>query len=88
MGEKSTLLPSTYPSLYPINIYLVPVKVLVAQSCLNVCDPMDYNLPGSSIHGILQGRILEWVSVSFSRGPSQPRDQAWASHVAHRFFTV
>ena len=39
----------------------------VAQSCLTLCDPMNYSLPGSSIHGIFQARILEWVSISFSR---------------------
>ena len=39
------------------------VKVLVAQSCLTLCDPMDYSLPGSSVHGILQVRILEWVVI-------------------------
>ena len=38
----------------------------VAQSCLTLCNPMDYSLPGSSIHGILQARILEWVAISFS----------------------
>ena len=42
--------------------------VLVAQSCLTVCNPMDCSPPGSSVHGILQARILEWVAVSFSRG--------------------
>ena len=40
----------------------------VAQSCPTLCDPMDYSLPGSSIHGILQARVLEWVAISFSRG--------------------
>ena len=44
----------------------------VAQLCLTLCDPMDCNPPGSSIHGILQARILEWVAVSSSRGSSQP----------------
>ena len=43
------------------------VRVLVIQSCLTFCDPMDSNLPGSSIPGILQARILEWVAISFSR---------------------
>ena len=38
---------------------------LVAQSCPTLCDPMDYSLPGSSIHGILQERMLEWVAISF-----------------------
>ena len=45
------------------------VKVKVAQSCLTLCDPMDY-----TVHGILQARILEWVAFPFSRGSSQPRD--------------
>ena len=44
------------------------------QSCLSLCDPMDYSPPGSSIYGILQARILEWVAMSSSRGSSPPRD--------------
>ena len=51
------------------------VSVLVAQSCLTLCNPMDCSLPGSSVHGILQARILEWVAMPFSTGSSQPRDQ-------------
>ena len=43
----------------------------VAQSCPSLCDPVDCSPPGSSVHGILQARILEWVAISFSRGPSQ-----------------
>ena len=50
------------------------VKVLVARSYLILCDPMHCSLPGSSVHGILQAWILEWVAVSFSRGSSEPRD--------------
>ena len=46
----------------------------VAQSYLTLCDPMNYSLSGSSVHGILQARILEWVAMPFSRGSSQPRD--------------
>ena len=46
----------------------------VAQSCLTLCDPVDCSLPGSSVHGIVQARILEWVTISFSRGSSQPRE--------------
>ena len=46
----------------------------VAQLCPTLCNPVDCNLPGSSIHGILQTRILEWVAISFSRGSSQFRD--------------
>ena len=54
----------------------------VAQPCPTLCDPMDCSLPGSSVHGIFQARILEWVAVSFSRGSSQPRDQTHASYVS------
>ena len=50
------------------------VKVLVTQSCPTLCDPMDCSLPGSSVPGIFQARILEWVALPFSRGSSQPRD--------------
>ena len=46
----------------------------VTQLCPNLCNPMDCSLPGSSVHGILQARILEWVAISSSRGSSQPRD--------------
>ena len=53
------------------------IKVLAAQSCLTLCDPMDYSLLVSSVHGFLQARTLEWVSMSFSRGSSQLRDRTW-----------
>ena len=62
--------------------------MLVAQSCLILCDPVDYNLSGSFVHGILQAWILEWVAISFSRGSSQPRDQIPVSWTAGRFFTI
>ena len=52
---------------------------LVAKSCPTLRDPMDYSLPGSSVHGISQARILEWVAISFSRGSSQPRDRTHVS---------
>ena len=60
----------------------------VAQSCPTLCDPMDCSLPHSSVHGIFQAIVLEWVASSFSRGSSQPRDQSQVSHVAGRFFTT
>ena len=47
----------------------------VAKSCPTFCDPMDCSPPGSSLHGISQARILEWVAISFCRGSSRPRDQ-------------
>ena len=56
--------------------------VLSLQSCLTLCALTDYSLPGSSVHGILQTRILEWVAISFSKGSSQPRDQTWVSLIA------
>ena len=62
--------------------------VLVAQLCLTLCDPVDCSPPGSSVRGILQARILEWVAISFSRESSQPRDRTRVSHIAGRFFTI
>ena len=53
-----------------------------AQLCPTFCDPMDCSPPGSSVHGIFQARILEWVSISFSRGFSWPRDQTCVSCVS------
>ena len=47
------------------------------QSCLILCNPMDCSLPGSSVHGILQKRIMEWVVIPFSRGSSQPTWSSW-----------
>ena len=64
----------------------VCVCVLVAQSFQTLCDPMDCNPPGSSVQGILQARILEWVAIPLSRGYSWPRDQIWISHTTDRFF--
>ena len=57
---------------------------MCAQSCSTLCDPMDCSLPGSSVHGILQARILEWVVMHFSRGSSQPRDQTFHSCIGRR----
>ena len=64
------------------------MKVLVAQECLTLRDPVDYSPPGSSVLGILLPRILEWVAMPFPRGSSRPRDQTQVSCIAGRFFTV
>ena len=64
------------------------VKVLVAQSCPTLCDPMNCSPSGSYVHGILQARILEWVAMPFSRGSSWPRNQTRVSCISGRFFTV
>ena len=60
----------------------------VAQSCPTLCHPMDCSPPGSSVHGILQARVLEWVAISFSRGSSQPRDWTQVSSIAGRCFNL
>ena len=60
----------------------------VAQSCLTLCDPMDCSLPGFPVHGIFQARIPEWVSISFSRRSSRPRDWTQVSCVVGRQFTI
>ena len=56
-----------------LDSWCLSVCVIVAQSCPTLCDPMDCSLPCFSVHGILQVRILEWVTLSSSRGFSQPR---------------
>ena len=60
----------------------------VAQSYPTLCDPMDCSLSGSSIHGIFQARVLEWIAISFSRGSSGPRDRTQVSHIAGRRFNL
>ena len=60
----------------------------VAQSCPTLCNPMDCSPPASSVHGILQARILEWVAISFSRGSSRPRDRTQVSRIAGRHFNL
>ena len=54
--------------------FVIKVKVK-SLSRVRLCDPVDCSPPGSSIHGILQARLLEWVAISFSRGSSLPRDE-------------
>ena len=63
-------------------IYLYMCMCLVAQSCLTLCDPLDSSLSGSSVHGIFQTRILEWVAISSSRGSSRPKDRTLVSSVS------
>ena len=63
-------------------------SVLAAQSCLTLCNPTDCSPPGSSVHGILQARILEWVAISFSTVSFWSRDRTQVFWIAGRFFTV
>ena len=65
-----------------IGVFKEVKEVKVTQSCLTVCNPMDYE-----VHGILQAKILEWIAFPFSRRSSQPRHRTEVSHIAGRFFT-
>ena len=69
-------------------LFINTMKVEVSQSCLTLCNPMDCSPPGYSVRGILQSRILEWVTVSFSRGSSQPRDWSQVCRTAGEFITI
>ena len=60
----------------------------VAQLCSTLCNPMDCSLPSSSVHGISQVRILEWVAISFSRGSSWPRIKPGSPALAGKFLTA
>ena len=68
-------------------VWTICMWVLVIQSCLTLCDPVDCSLSGFTVHSFLQARILEWVAIPFSRGSSQPRDRTQGSHIAGGFFT-
>ena len=81
-GIKPKSLHPLQPGSLPLAPLGKPMKVKVTQSCLTLCDPMDY-----TVHGILQARILEQVAFPFSRGSSHPRDWTQALRVAGRFFT-
>ena len=94
--SSSYLLPRQHSaySCFPISVYLMKrinkcVKWSeVAQSCPTLCDPVGCSPPGSSTHGILQARILEWVAISFSSWSSRPRDQTQVSRIADRCFNL
>ena len=73
--------------LYP-TLVNNPRRKVKSLSRVQLCNPMDCSLPGSSVHGIFQAVVLEWIAISFSRGLSQPRDQTQVSRIAGRFFTV
>ena len=71
----------TIPASYNKSCLIMLCVCVCAQSCLTLCNPMDCSLPGSSIRGILQAGILEWVAISSSTEPSQPRDWTRVSHI-------
>ena len=68
--------------------FLQAMKIKVAQSCPAIYHPTDCRPPGSSVRGILQARIVEWVAISFPEKSSWPRDRTQVSHITSRFFTV
>ena len=86
-SNESTL---SFFSLFKLAFKIYYTQLIIYYNCVsNSLQPYgQYSPPGSSVHGILQARILEWVAIPFSRGSSQPRDQTWVSCIAGRFFTV
>ena len=86
-GDAAQLLRKRSPcTVDPLDPLLCTSEV--AQSCPTLCDPMDHSLPGSSIHGIFQARVLEWVAISFSRGSSQPRDWTQVFRITGSCFII
>ena len=76
--------------IFPLSI-LIKVKESeseVAQSCPALCEPMECSLPGSSVHGIFQARVLEWVAISFSRGLPNPGIELWSPALQADVFTI
>ena len=82
-GNLCTLLPQV---VLRSKHYIFPIILggLISQSCPTLCDPMDGSLAGSSVHGILQARILEWVAIFFPRGSCWPRDQTQVSCIGRQ----
>ena len=80
---------SSFIPLQPCSLLCVPFVSIVSLLSLAwlFCDSVDYRPPGSSIHWISQARMLEWITISFSRGPSQPRDWTRLTYITGRFFT-
>ena len=86
-----SFLPVVYPQVCSLCLHLRCVHAKSLQLCLTLCDPIDCGLPGSSVHGILQARVLEWIDMPSSRGSSQPRDQThigYVSSIVGWFFTT
>ena len=85
--SSGPMIPGGGPPMAPAG-HLSSTLLLVTQSRLTLCDPVDSSSPGCSVSGILQARILEWVAIPFSRGSSQSRDQTRVSCIAGRFLTA
>ena len=76
---------SGFPELTQLKVVNMHAKLLLSWATL--FTPIDFNLSGPSVHGILQARILEWVAMPSSRGSSRPRDQTHISHIAYISYT-
>ena len=89
-GLPLIFVPLSWGDIYHhgISFFKIYACVLVTQSCLTLCDSMDCNLLGSSVHGILPAKILDRVAISFSEGSSQPKDRTCVSCLEGRFFTA
>ena len=85
-GLKESDMTARLSTAHTFQSSTVCVCVKSLQLCSSLCDPMDYILPASSAHGILQATILEWVVIHCSRGSSPPRDPTQVSCIAGRFF--
>ena len=83
---KAQKLWKSFHQLYHSVIYMQCMPAKSLQSCLTFCNHMDCSPPGSSVHGILQKRIMEWVAISSSRGSSQPRDRTHVSCIGWQVF--
>ena len=90
LKQNSPSPPSSQLSKMVASLVVQWIRILsrLAQSCPTHCNPMDCSLPGSSVHGIFQAIVLEWIVISFSRGSSQPRDWTQVSLIVDRRFTV
>ena len=88
MVSQKVFFKQPYRILFYVSMieHLLKLRSEVTQLCLTLCNPMDCSLPGSSVHGIFQARILEWVAMSFSRRSSWPRDRTHVSHIVGRCF--
>ena len=85
---QNTSLSNHRAAFQTVPFSLILCSVSVTKSCPTICDPTDCSPPGSSVHGILQARILEWAAIPFSRESSQPGDRTQVSCIKGRFFTI
>ena len=81
MGNKSDDESGCFPTSGLYGTWRLSLLLLVAQSCLTLCDPVDCSPPGCSVHGTLQAGMLEWVPMPSSRGSSRPRDRSRVSRL-------